>query len=373
MDRLLLKAILLAKGLDPTPAHLERVAASTSIDASREAFAQWELRHRAAKKFERAQEMLFVREALEQATHETVAAYHASRFPVGVPVADLTVGIGSDLIALARRGPVRGFEIDPKRADYARHNLDVHGLEAEVVERDCLEAEWHETCAWADPSRRSSGVRTLDPHEFEPDPSRIAERMRTLRLGGIKLSPMLEDAYLDSLGGSVEFLSFGGECREAVVWLGELAGSGRRAVQVESGQALSASEEPPATDELDTLFFEADPAAIRAHALGTICAATGYRAVCSSNGYLTGGAPTSPLLRCWLRAWRVLDVLPFDRKQVRAALRRLDASLTTVKSRGIRLDAAQVHRQLRCDGSRPIALAVYPTSQGVRAALLDQD
>ena len=92
-----------------TPKQLEK---RFGAEAARWASLQSDLRKKALAKFADGGQMLFDREALEQATHEAIAVYHASRFPAGEIVVDMTVGIGADLIALAARGPVIGFELD---------------------------------------------------------------------------------------------------------------------------------------------------------------------------------------------------------------------------------------------------------------------
>ncbi|MCL6593599.1 MAG: extracellular solute-binding protein, partial [Alicyclobacillus sp.] len=152
------------------------------------AFTQWALRERARAKFPDADRMLFTREALEQATPYAVARYHASRFPAGVLVADLTAGIGGDLMALAERGPVVAFEPDEERAACAEWNAGIA-----VRREDAMKAEWDWEYAFCDPSRRRAGRRLTQPQDFSPNPVEVARRMADLRLGGIKLSPMLSD------------------------------------------------------------------------------------------------------------------------------------------------------------------------------------
>ncbi len=162
MDPLCEKALELAAGRSPTAREIQRVADQTSSEAAAWAFGQWDLRARAKSKFKLAEHMLFTREALEQATNEALAAYHARLFPAGSLVVDLTAGIGADLIALARRGPTVGFELDEERAEYTQHNLVVHGLDAKVNVMDSSNAFGHEF-AYADPARRVESRRTLDP------------------------------------------------------------------------------------------------------------------------------------------------------------------------------------------------------------------
>lgn len=316
-----------------------------------------------------ATEMLFVREALEQATSEAVAAYHASRFPAGEQVIDMTVGIGSDLIALARRGPVVGFELDAERAEAARHNLTVHGLEGEVRTGDSLAGLPETAYAWADPARRVEGRRTLKLEDFSPDVRAVAHRMAAMRLGAIKLSPMLSDETLFSLSRSVEFLSFGRECREAILYLGSEAIPGRAAVLVETGDRLEAGDPPASTETVDAWFFEADPAAIRAHCLGPLCQARGLKSLGDSNGYLTGPRPErSP----WLRMYRVLYAGSGDMKATRRELRRL-AARPILKQRGVRADLEEIGRKMGSFGDRPVFVALWSEAKHVRHTILEPE
>jgi hypothetical protein len=363
------RALALAKGLPATPANLQRVARATGDDVARWAFGQWELRTRAKTKFARAEEMGFVREALEQATHERVAAYHASLFPPDVLVADLTSGIGADLIALAARGPAIGFELDPDRAEYARQNLRVHGHASEVKVEDSLLAGWTFAYAFADPARRVEGRRTLDPEEFSPNPVVLAERFQALQRGVIKLSPLLHDSFLESLGPWLQFVSFGGECREALVAVGQSVAGSRTAHHVESGETVEAMAPPEPVLEPGEYLYEADPAAIRAHAVGTLSSRYGLKPLGDSNGYLTGHEPIdSP----WLRVYRVLYHGKADTRATKAALRQHEAATPELKQRGAGLDLVKLRKEFASSGSRPVSLAIWPVGRSLRHTILDR-
>ncbi|HWA83674.1 MAG TPA: class I SAM-dependent methyltransferase, partial [Fimbriimonadaceae bacterium] len=335
----------------------------TSGEDARWAFGQWALRHRARAKFALADRMLFDRESLEMASHEAVATYHASRFPRGEPAGDLTCGTGADLIALARRGPAIGFELDRERAAYARHNLAVHGLEAEIVVGDAMADSWPFEFAYCDPSRRIEGRRTLDLDQFSPSPREVAERFQRLKLAGMKLSPMLQDRDLESFGARLEFVSYGRECREALLWFGFEAG--RVAVRAESGENLPAAGDPPATAAVGRHLFEADPAAIRAHGLGTLCARHELFALGDSNGYLTGDSPVESV---WLTAYEVLADHAADLKRSRAALASLGGGTPVVKSRGAPVDVDKLRKNLRGEGEE-FYVVVYPIGASLRHAI----
>jgi hypothetical protein len=360
-------ALEMSRGLVASPRHIAQVARAVGDDAARWAFSQWDLRERAAAKFARASEMLFTREALEQATHEQISHYHASQFPSGALVADLTCGIGADLIAIAARGQACAYEVDLQRASYAKHNLRVHDVEATIRIGDCLASEWDFEFAFADPARRTNGRRTLRTDEFSPNPEALFSRMKSLRLGGVKLSPLLQDSFLEQPGGRLVFVSYGGECREAVLWLGDVD-SGRFAHQIESGESLPAGGFAPTTEEPYEYLYEADAAAVRAHCLPALCSAFGLSLLGDSNGYLTGKGVQET---AWLKRYRVLATGNLDERRVRNALISLDSATPPIKSRSPRFDGASFQKRLRLTGRRRLTLAVFPVGLSNRFAVLD--
>lgn len=349
------KALEAAKGLSPTPKNLERLRAKFG-EVGPWAILQWELRARAAAKFADADNMLFQREALEMATHEAVAKWHASHYPNGEPVADLTAGIGGDLRELVKRGPAVGYELDPELAEYAQHNSG-----AKVILGDSLACARGAEYVWADPGRRSGGARTFDPARFAPNPQTVLDAFPEAALLGMKLSPMLRDDYLESLGGRLDFVSFGGECREVCLWR---PGSGRFAVLLPDGLELPSTDPPRAAEEPGRYLYEADPAAIRAHALGGF----GLRALGSTPGYLTGDELiASP----WLKAYRVLWHGRPDFAHLRSELRRLNAKTPELKQRGAGYELADVRKKLKCEGDRPLIVAFWAGTPKIHAAILE--
>lgn len=354
------RAVELARGLDPTPGNIERVAKEVGVDAARWAFTQWQLRERAKAKFGRAEAMLFDRDGLEMATHERVATFHADRFPKDATVADLCCGIGGDLIALARRGPTIGYETDPVRAEYARHNLSVHGLKAEVVTGGASLGSLRADAVFVDPQRR--GARGYG----EPDPRSIT---KTFDAVGIKLGTALDiELASRELDAAVWAVSFQGECRELFAWHGAGSKQETGAFQIESGNALETGGFPPAAEEPAAFLFHVDPAAIKAGCLGALCRETGLAALGDSDGYLTGDhSVASP----WLRAYRVLWHGPADRKHTQQALMSLQARVVEVKTRRTHRPASQIQADFKPAGPRPVTLAVWPLGKSLRHALIE--
>jgi hypothetical protein len=297
-----------------------------------------------------------------------VANYHASFFSACAGGrADLTTGIGADLIALS---PAIGFELDEERAEYARHNVRVHCKEAEVRVADSLAAAWDFQCAFADPARRVAGRRTLDIASFSPDPRILGRRMQELELGCIKLSPMLSDPILESLGPRLEFISFAGECREALVITGSQATPGRFAVQVDTGERLQVTDAPthrtPAIGP-GAYLYEADPAAIRAHALETLAEEFGLSPLGDSNGYLTG---ESQIASIWLKRYEVLYSGKADLATTRSELRRLGAAKPILKQRGANLNLAKLAISFKPLGDLSVALVIWPIGKSLRHTIV---
>ena len=301
--------------------------------------------------------MLFDREALEQATHEAVAVYHASCFPPDSPVIDITVGIGADLIALTKRGPTTGFELDELRTEYARHNCP----NADIRTEDGLAFAMSNDCAyiWADPDRRdSAGKRLNDPTAYEPNPTEIP---RDRELTGIKLSPLLFDEYLETVGQRIEFISYRGECREAIAWSGKRVKPGFFCVDAETRMELPRHEIEDAVNDAYEFIFDSDPAAVRAHALGNF----GLPQLGDSPGYLTG---ETTLDTPWLRPYEVLYSESGDFKRIKEFLRKNSLRVFEVKQRGAGIDPSTIIKQLKTDGD-PVSLIAWRVEKSIRYAV----
>ena len=455
-------ALRLSEGLPPTPANLSRVADACGLEAARWAFSQWDLRSRASAKFPLSHRLFFVKEALEQSTHHSVARYHASLFPPGVRVFDLTAGIGGDALALAERGPVTAFELDPDRFACLQRNASALARDIECrltdtlawlsaeeaapegqpehiddattpkgpveqdplapkgrpehiddattpkspVEQDPLapkgRPEHSRGCnprteppppaapngasrpspespigvqgeyLFADPARRVEGRRTLKLEEFAPNPLVLADHAGRQKLLVMKLSPLLNDRELEQLGSCVRFVSFGGECREALVLAGTEAPSGWGAVLIDPDETVHSlprtSHPAVATDEPLTFLHEADPAAIRAGALSTLCDEFGCQPLADSNGYLTSNEPiASP----WLTNYRILDTGSPDPKRLRRVLDELGAGPLILKQRHAGLDLEKLRKQLSRSQGRELILAFYRKGKSIRAVILE--
>ena len=341
---------------------------------------QREFRARAMKKSSTyGARMLGSRVRSEMGTVEPVAWFHAAKFPNGATVVDLTAGVGFDALVFAERGPVTALEYHEETFGYLSANAALARHPLTALQGDSLAFDANDVpFVYADPMRRGEGewggevqtIRKANLDNYEPDPRVLVERFASVELGLLKLSPLLFDAELDLLGPTRSFVSFGGECREVLVEWGRSAGRGVYAVHVESGQVAPSAEVTGSLTECGAFLYDADPALVRAHALGQW---EELSELGDSVGYLTGDAEIdSP----WLRAYRVLYDGRGDAKTTKIALRSLGRRVEEVKKRhakGIDSDALMRAVRWSPEKSLPVcSLVVYAVGKSFRHALVER-
>ena len=144
--------------------------------------------------------------------------------------------------------------------------------------------------------------------------------------------------------------------------------SGVEAVHVELGERLPRqAESKPRLDAPLRYLYEADPAAIRAHALSTLAKQLDLDLLGDSNGYLTSeGFVVSP----WLRAYEVLHHGKADVKATKDAARRLGGHIAILKQRGAKLDLEDLKRKFKIEGSEALTLAIWPVGKSLKHTFL---
>jgi len=358
---------------------LTRLRRTAAPELANAAWEQSELRKRGEAKFgPLASRMYFVREALEQASGRGVAGYHASRLKASgaLSVSDLGGGIGGDALAFARADlRVTLYERDPVRAAFAEENARVWELDARITVRqaDFTEAALGTETAWLDPARRQNSRRVSDPEEYTPPLSWLHTLAQpSMKSVGVKLSPAIDHALAGLFGAELEFLSEGGECREALLWLG----------QAQSGHSLSATIITPTATR--TLFgdadergdwaaptgtrylYEPDPAIIRAHLVGTLARQLGAAAVDPQIAYLLGDTllPTP-----FADAYEVLNQFPYSKKRLQDALSARSVGRVIIKKRGFPMEPDDLKKRLHLRGTEEVIVVLARVGTGHTAFL----
>jgi hypothetical protein len=125
----------------------------------------------------------------------------------------------------------------------------------------------------------------------------------------------------------------------------------------------------PVASRVGAYVFEPDAAVLAAKLTGALAHEHGLEAVAAGIAYLTGERPCpTPAMA----AFRVVDVLPFDLRRVKAWLRERGIGRLEVKKRGVELEPEAVRRQLRVPGDRAITLLIAPLAGRVTALLAER-
>jgi hypothetical protein len=107
--------------------------------------------------------------------------------------------------------------------------------------------------------------------------------------------------------------------------------------------------------EISDFVYEPDNAVIRSHLIGDLALANDLHIFAPEIAYLTGEKEmTSP----WLKSYRVLDNLVFDRKKLKAYLRERNIGTLEIKKRGADITPEQLRKELDPKGPNPATLIV---------------
>jgi len=324
------------------------------------ALGQARLRQRAAAKFgtSDAERMFFTPNGVEQSTRTTVATHRAERLrALGVrSVADLCSGIGGDAIALARAGiRVLAVDRDPLTVAVARANADALGLadlievrEADVTEVDVSAYE----AVFVDPARRGGRGRIFDPEAYSPPLSWAVGTASRAPLAALKIAPGVPHEAIPA-EAEAEWISDGGDVKEAVLWFGTEPGLVRATLlpgpRVLRGRGLPDPEVRP----VGRYLYEPDGAVIRAHLVAEAAEELDGGLIDETIAYITAdSAHPTP----YASGYEITDQLPFSVKKLKALLRQREIGVLTVKKRGSAVEPEELRRK------------VLPKAQGAGSA-----
>ncbi|MFF4091485.1 methyltransferase domain-containing protein [Streptomyces nigra] len=327
------------------------------------ALGQARLRQRAAAKFgtEDAGRMYFTPNGVEQSTRASVAAYRAARMrELGIgSVADLCCGIGGDAIAIARAGiRVLAVDRDPLTVAAARANMAALGLAdlVEVREADVTEVGTAGFDAvFVDPARRGGRGRIFDPEAYSPPLSWAVETARTTAHAALKVAPGIPHEAVPG-DAEAEWISDGGDVKEAVLWFGTAPGAIRATLLPGPRSLLSRGLPDPGVRPVGRYLYEPDGAVIRAHLVAEVAESLDGGLVDATIAYVTADTlrPTP-----YATAYEITDQLPFNVKKLKALLRERAVGTLTVKKRGSAVEPEELRRKVKPQG--PNAATVFLT------------
>ncbi|MER6491829.1 class I SAM-dependent methyltransferase, partial [Streptomyces griseorubiginosus] len=314
------------------------------------ALGQARLRQRAVAKFgaEDAGRMFFTPNGVEQSTRASVATYRAERFrAMGVTsVADLCCGIGGDAIALARAGiRVLAVDRDPLTAAAARANADALGL-AELIEVREADVTEVDTAAYdavfVDPARRSTKRgRIFDPEAYSPPLSWAVRAALGAPHAALKVAPGIPHEAVPE-EAEAEWISDGGDVKEAVLWFGGTPGAVRATLLPGPRTLLGRGLPDPEVRSVGRYLYEPDGAVIRAHLVAEAAEELDGGLIDPTIAYVTADAlGETP----YATAYEITDQLPFNVKKLKALLREREVGILTVKKRGSAVEPEELRRK----------------------------
>ena len=353
------EAIRAAEALAPREVdfltHFQALSRLYPAGLARDALQMAILRREATTKFPFAEKMHFTREALEQASSWQVSTYRASRFSEFERLVDLGCSIGADSLAFAGMAPTIGVDLDPLRLAMAQANASALGrsgqlafLQADLLDSLPIARLPSSPALFFDPARRAGGRRAFSVRHYRPPLAVVKEWLPDFPVIGVKISPGVDLAELETYEAEIEFISLGGDLKEAVLWFGPLNTAPRRATVLPGPDTLlPAPEAPLSVSEPRAYLYEPDPAVLRARLVRTLAVELGASQLDPDIAYLTGDTlkPTP-----FARVWAVEDWFPFGLKRLRAYLRERGVGRVTVKKRGSPLQPEALIRDLRLKG-----------------------
>lgn len=329
---------------------------------------------------------------LEQASDQWVAEQTAEDFPKGVQVVDGCCGAGVDSIALAQylERSSESFEtvlpIDASglACELTRWNARQNGLvlnprHARFEEVDLPSQAW----LHLDPDRRASG-RTVDVYATEPSWTTIATRIDQAPGASVKSAPGFQPDADFSWGecgapDARRWISRDGTVRQQrLYWriprwenAARIASGFRKASgwhhEVFDEEILDDSERyfrilhERSEIQLGCYVADHDPALRAAGCVVALAGRLQMKVLGNEFGYCSANQPVAhPMLR-W---FRVLDLLPMDRKKVRAMSRSMPCATWELKSRNVDVDLIQLRKELLIDKNSQRAGSLLITKLG---------
>ncbi|GAB3915108.1 methyltransferase [Microlunatus endophyticus] len=362
---------LAAAGAEADPRSLaaaERMRRHYPPEVAAAALEQVVLRERARTKFaDRAENLFFTRDGLEQATRPSVAAHHAARLvAAGVRrVVDLGCGIGSDALAFAAAGlEVVAVEIDERTAQVARANL---GDRAEVITGDAeqIGPELVRTGdgVFLDPARRSSAGRLWRTEDFIPRWGFVTGILTGRCAAGavaVKLGPALPHREIPA-GVEAEWVSDHGETVEVCLWSGVRSEPDSRAALIMPDHRMVARPGRLAVAPPGRYVYEPDGAVIRAGAITVLGDQLGAWLLDDQIAYLSADELIStPYATCF----EISESLPYNEKLLRRWIRDHRVGRLEIKKRGVDLDPAQLRKRLKPSGDQQATMIISRTRSG---------
>ncbi len=348
-----------------------------------------DLTARASKKFSEPQKWVWSRKLLEQASDENSAQLMASAYPLDCRVLDLCCGAGADAVALANCRTVTAVDLSDHACLLARTNLALHrsGTDRESTATVlCQEAEVTQITAddWVhlDPDRRAQAVRRTNAMLLQPTWEICRRIIQSSAGGSVKLAPAtrwldLPDQDRSDMPLGFQFISCGRVVRQQRWWwnldrypTNSITLSMRTTSHsnsdwhhlrfpIEASPLFAKSNDRYMDDSigayetivsnsarLGRFVGDADPVVRSACLQPALAHRFRLQLIGSSSGFFTSSAVNETSLP-WIDWFEVVDIMPLDRKKIRAYLREREIGIVEIKTRDTDIVPETLRRELK--------------------------
>jgi hypothetical protein len=120
--------------------------------------------------------------------------------------------------------------------------------------------------------------------------------------------------------------------------------------------------------ELGEYLYEPDNALVRSHLISVVAEQEELGIISPEIAYLTGDRELeSP----WLRGFKVLESMAFDRKKLKARLQEMNVGILEIKKRGSDVVPETLRKELQLKGERAATLIVTRVGDSHRAIICE--
>lgn len=364
------------------------------------------LREKARTKFNEADIMFFNSLGLEQASSQRIAEYISSRFLAKWQVVDLTVGIGANALAIAKKcKQVLASDINEETLFIAKLNaqifklsekIEFFNLAAEDLVSDLLKKDYfnipkkyHQVDAFfLDPDRsRETKTKTRSIINSRPNLLEILpELFKITKNVAVKISPAFDYKEIEMLAAEpeIEIISEDNNCKVVMLWFGEFKRNVRTAACLKkSGDYIFSSNNVDsylAIIKPAKYIYEADKALIKAHLVNELGLKLKLNKISHYDNYLTSDLlpqeikfdDDKELKRLFniFNIFEVISVFNHSFKDLKKQLNKIGVKKVEIKAKNHFLKVEEIYKKLNLKEGSDFTLLFLSLPEMPKGAIL---
>ncbi len=322
---------------------------------------QVQLRRRAHTRITNADQMLFTKKGLEQCSSTVLASYHAQLFAPYRHIADLCCGIGHDFIHLAAN-KTTAYAVDNNvdtlaTCAYNTSSADINN--ATFISDNAENFSFNVDVIFADPDRRTSARRIINPEEMSPSLSAILSLHKFCAGMAIKLSPAIDYEKINyPQAYTLEFIAENNQLKEILMCTACLATPGINKKAIILPAMLTMTDNTPQSSIISPIMsylYEPNVAIIRAHLVQHLAAELNCSRINEHIALLTSDEEISTL---YAKCYSVHKIIKHDMKLLKKILKNQKIGNLVIKTRGYPLTVEEFRKKIKLNGKNSATLFI---------------